>query len=554
MASNFISCADDDFEGRDIPGDLSESNFDHGVASFDPTHSQVIIWSRYSTALPSAEILWQISTDPEFDQVVRSGELTATADRDHTFAVEVQDLEDDQKLYYRFINIEESATSVIGETLTLPQRAERIKMAVCSCSNFPAGLFNVYRDMASSDADVIVHLGDYIYEYGVGGYGTNPSTAALNRAHEPANEIIGLDEYRERYKQYRSDADLKLAHQKKPFICVWDDHEIANDAYRSGTENHQPDEGDYGVRKQNAIRAYSEFLPVRSGDINLIYRNINMGNLVNLIMLDTRIIGRDRQLDYTDYFSATGEFDGEGFRADWLNPDRTILGAEQRNWLIDQVSAGPAKWQVLGQQVLMGKMFIPAELLRSLTRILGEVAATGTTSPETLAQFQMQITELVQLKIRFIQNDPGLTEMEIARINTALPYNLDAWDGYPAERELLYAAFKGKKIVCLAGDTHNAWSSVLTPDGGEQVGREFATSAVTSPGLEGYLGSDPSALAGFEQAFTILIDDLDYVNASRKGYLNMTFTPEEVKGEWVFVDTITSPSFTASTEKTVSFS
>ncbi len=546
LAPNFISCTDDDTIFG-IPDDYTPDNFAHGVASFDPAHNQVIIWTRYNTGKPQVKIYWQVAYDSLFESIFRSGEVITDHTRDYTLAIELQNLEADKKLYYRFFNQEDRSVSIVGETITLPIATDSIKLAVCSCSNYPAGLFNVYKAMANSDADIIVHLGDYIYEYGQGQYGTNEYTTSLDRAHEPANEILNLSEYRTRYKQYRSDKNLQLAHQKKPFICVWDDHEIANDTYKDGAENHQANEGNFNARKADAIKAYSEFLPLRSNDSSLIYRNFNIGNLVNLIMLDTRVIGRDKQLDYVNYIDATGNFNSTNFQTDWLNPTRTLLGTTQRNWLISQVTGSSAHWQVLGQQVLMGKMFIPAEMLLSLSAVVGG-------SPTALQQFQQTLTELVTIKLRYLNGDPTLTSAEIARITTVLPYNLDAWDGYPVERELLYSSFAGKKVVCLAGDTHNAWYTNLVANNSNEIGKEFATSSVTSPGLEYYLGIDASSITGFENAMQILIDDLNYVNASDRGYLTLTFTTNNVESKWNFVNTIFDENFSENTERVESYS
>lgn len=546
LAPNFISCSDDD-SIFGVPDDYSNDNFAHGVASFDPTHNQVIIWTRYNTGKPSVKILWQVAYDAKFETVFRSGEITTDNSRDYTVAIELQNLEADKKLYYRFFNQEDRSVSVIGETITLPVVTNAITLAVCSCANYPAGLFNVYQAMANSNADIIVHLGDYIYEYAQDEYGTNEYTNTLNRKHSPANEIITLNDYRARYKQYRSDKNLQLAHQKKPFICVWDDHEIANDTYKDGAENHQPNEGNFEARKASAIKAYSEFLPMKTNDINLIYRNFNIGNLVNLVMLDTRVIGRDKQLDYSNYFDNSGNFDIPSFQTDLLNPNRTLLGTTQRNWLISQVTGSSATWQVLGQQVLMGKMMIPAELLIGLGSVLGGSATA-------LQQFQQTLSELVSIKLRYTNGDPTLTNTEIERITTVLPYNLDAWDGYPVEREILYNSFGNKKIVCLAGDTHNAWYNNLNDSNANEKGREFATSSVTSPGLEKYLNIDASAIGGFETAMQILIDGLNYLNASDRGYLTVHFTSSTVESKWNFVTTVFNENFSENTERVAYYS
>ncbi|MCG9791341.1 alkaline phosphatase D family protein [Flavobacterium algicola] len=540
IAPNFISCSKDNLNETTInPLDYTNKNFDQGVASFDPTKSKVIIWTRYNT--PGKTILWEVSTKSTFDTILRSGSIVTDASRDNTIAIELTELKENQKLYYRFSNKEDKALSVTGETITFPENSDVVKLAVCSCSNYQAGLFNVYNAMAKSEADVIVHLGDYFYEYQAGGYGSNAANAFLNRMHQPATEILSLEDYRTRYKQYRSDPDLQLAHQKKPFICVWDDHEIANDAYKEGAQNHSADEGDYETRKQNALKAYSEFLPFSRLEANnqtLIYRNFNLGNLVNLTMLDTRIIGRDKQLELGDYLTATG-FNNTKYQADITNPSRALLGTTQRNWLNTIVNSSTAKWQVLGQQVLMARMHVPFEMLTSF----------GSSNLNSV------LAELVKIKLRYAQKDPTLTPQEIARITTVLPYNLDAWDGYPVDREAMYTALGNKKIVTLAGDTHNAWSSKLTKQDKTEVGIELATSGITSPGFEVYLGSpSKETLTAFEGALTTLIDDLNYFDASRRGYILTTFTNANVKADWIFVDTILSTSYTTSVGHTVTYS
>lgn len=541
IAPNFISCSDNTDDANEIinPAEYTHLNFEQGVASFDPTQSKVIIWTRYNN--PNKNILWEVSKDINFTTLLRSGSITTDPSRDNTIAIELTELDENQKLYYRFSNSEDKAISVTGETITFPKNSSSVKLAVCSCSNYQAGLFNVYNAMAKSDADVIVHLGDYFYEYAAGGYGSNSGNAFLNRFHQPEHEILTLDDYRTRYKQYRSDSDLQLAHQKKPFICVWDDHEVANDAYKEGAENHTDNEGNYETRKQNALQAYSEFLPfsrLEANNQSLIYRNFNLGNLVNLTMLDTRIIGRDKQLEIGNYITAGG-FDAASYQADITNPSRALLGTTQRDWLAQIINSNAAKWQVLGQQVLMARMMVPAEML------------TAFGSPN----FTAILTELVTLKVRLLQNDPSLTPQEKARVTTVLPYNLDAWDGYPVDRETMYAAFGNKKIITLAGDTHNAWSSKLTKQDKTEVGIELATSGISSPGFEEYLGNpSKETLSGFEGALTTLIDDLNYFDASRKGYILTTFTNSNVKAEWVFVDTILSPNYTTTVGHTVTYS
>ncbi|WP_417800114.1 alkaline phosphatase D family protein [Tenacibaculum sp.] len=543
LVPNFISCKDDDIDELPIPDNLAEKNFEQGVASFDPTNSQVIIWTRYSTKNTSVTLIWQLAKDKNFKEVVRQAEVTTDASRDFTVAVEIKDLDAGQKLYYRFVSVDEKATSPVGETLTFSESISEVTLAVASCANFAYGYFNVYEEIKKSDADVVIHLGDYIYEYGEKTYGSF-------RTPEPKGEIISLEDYRTRYRQYRSDEQLKELHRRKPFICVWDDHEVANDTYKDGAENHQEDEGSFVSRKQRALKAYSEYLPNMTNlvDNSIIYRNLKMGNLVDLIMLDTRIIGRDKQLEYSAFYNEKGVFDAVAFQQAWLDPQRTLLGTTQLGWLESELAASNSTWQLIGQQVLMGKMLIPAELLTLLAKLLAEVSATGSASEATFNLFKTSITELVTIKTRALQNDPTLTAEEKARIETVLPYNLDAWDGYFMERERILASFKSKNVVVLAGDTHNAWYSDLKDNSGEKVAVEVATSSVSSPGLETYLGASATEL---EAALGLLIDDLQYSNFSQRGYMKLRVTAAGIQTDWNFVDTVTNKTYSNSIGKTV---
>ncbi|WP_454046803.1 alkaline phosphatase D family protein [Chryseobacterium sp. Marseille-Q8038] len=552
------SCSDDFTENGNAPDDLKNGGFESGVASFDPSATGIIIWTRYSKGT-DAEITWEISKNSNFSDVVRRGQTNAAAVNDFTIAVDVQNISSNTKYYYRFYNIKTKEVSVTGETLTLPSKSDavsEVKMAVVSCSNFPAGLFNVYGAIAKSEADVVVHLGDYIYEYAPGQYGTNPYTNPLGRAHQPAKEILNLSDYRERYRQYRGDKNLQLLHQKKPFICVWDDHEFANDTYKSGAENHQPNEGDFQARKMAAFQAYSEYIPLKTGKDMRIYRSFNFGNIVSLYMMDTRVIARDKQMEYSDYLDNTGNFNQLQFKTDFLSTSRKLIGNEQMSWLSSQINGDTAKWKVLGQQILMTKMMVPAELLMLLNQILAEIKQHGSAQPATMQALQNTITQLIILKTRYKQQDPTLTAQEIARITTTLPYNLDAWDGYFMEREQLYSLLAGKNVVVLAGDTHNAWLGKLTDAQGKFIGTELACSSVSSPGLEGYLGisSDPTKAIELAQAFSLLIDDLEYANLYKRGYLHVKFTAGSSVAEWRFVDNVISDTYNTTTEKTYTIS
>ncbi|WP_217495897.1 alkaline phosphatase D family protein [Mangrovivirga cuniculi] len=438
--SAIISCKDEN--DPFVPD--GEYGFFEGVASFDPETDRVILWSRYTPASNEKhpKIVLEVSKEENFNNLVAAQEVSIDSSSDNTLFVDLKNLESNTTYYYRFTSVKTRKVSHTGITKTLPKSGEsnQVSLAVVSCANFQAGLFNTYGAVNNSEADIVIHLGDYIYEYGQGGYGTSELTSVLGRQHSPEGEIVSIDDYRQRYRQYRRDPQLQELHRTRPFICVWDDHEITNDAYVDGAENHQPDEGDYQTRKLNAIQVWHEYLPARVNDNAKIYRNFNIAGIINLIMLDTRIAGREKQLDYSNYFTSKG-FDQNAFAADWLNPERTLLGPEQLNWLSGTLASSNTKWQVLGSQVLMGKYYIPAELLT----ITAQIASGGATQ-ETLQLYNKTVTELVTIKSRLAQGDPTVSTEEKARVETVLPYNLDAWDGYPVEREKVYAAANGKNL------------------------------------------------------------------------------------------------------------
>ncbi|WP_237060264.1 alkaline phosphatase D family protein [Microbulbifer sediminum] len=516
----------------------SEASFPHGVASGDPLQDAVILWTR---AVPATghgaqdpvKVTWELARDNDFTDVLRRGSVETGPRRDYTVKIDVQGLEPDTRYYYRFVGASEQ--SPVGRTKTLPTGSvEQVKLAVFSCSNYPAGYFNAYALAAQrEDWDAVLHLGDYIYEYAADGYATERS-AEIGRALPADNsgEILNLADYRKRYALYRTDAGLQALHAAAPFIAVWDDHEVANDTWKEGAENHSAEEGDFFERRAAAIQAYYEWLPIRPpmGESKpQIYRSFQFGDLLDLHMLDTRVIGRDQQLDFAGYLGEDGSFDGRAFGAALANPDRTLLGPTQRNWLAETLAQAKGHWQLLGQQVLMGKMHLPAEVMMSFY-------SQGKKEDPT--------PELVQLKAASLQGQP-LTEAQRARLAQVVPYNLDAWDGYAVEREALYrhVAAQSKNLVVVAGDTHNAWCNHLTDDSGKLVGLEFATPSVTSPGMESYLKLDEKSAAELARGMSVLIDDLQYCNLHQRGFMALTFNREQVQADWHFIDNIDSTEF-----------
>lgn len=501
--------------------------FEHGVASGDPLARQVVIWTRISiernVPLP---VLWEVSLDAGFRRIVRAGLALTGAERDYTVKVDVSGLRPDTAYFYRFTA--GRAQSPVGRTRTLPVGSvNKVKLAVFTCSNFPAGYFHAYREAAKlNDVHAAVHLGDYIYEYGRGQYASEDA-AAMDREVLPEGELLSLDDYRQRYAQYRGDADLQAVHAAMPFIHVWDDHEIANDTWKDGAENHDPvSEGSFQTRRAHALRAFHEWLPIRTPDPRRpqqIYRSFAFGNLLALHMLDTRVIARDQQLEYANYFGSDGSFDSVRFAADLASTERQLLGTDQLLWLQQQFGGSAATWQVLGQQVLIGRMNIPAPL------VLGQIGFSAYAA--ILAKAQAAPASLSE-------------QEKIILAQPAIPYNLDAWDGYPMARETVFGMARqmNKSLVVLAGDTHNAWANDLLDYQGNPVGVEFAVASVSSPGFEAYFPNENPAVvaAGLEA----LIGPLKYANTGDRGYMVVTATPTECRCDWHYVSTVKAREYT----------
>ncbi|ODY85622.1 alkaline phosphatase D family protein [Vibrio parahaemolyticus] len=528
VATGLIGCGSDDNESVAV-------SFEHGVASGDPTQTQVIIWTRVTTAASYVDVSWQVASDIEFLNVVQSGVFTTDTGRDFTVKVDVQNLNANSQYYYRFMVGE--MMSEVGQTQTLPEDGvEKASMAVVSCANYPAGYFHVYREILNqheqSPFDVVLHLGDYIYEYGAGGYASEDA-AALGREPSKGTECITLDDYRKRYAQYRQDADLQALHAKLPMIAVWDDHELANDTWKNGAENHQDDEGSFIDRRAAAAAAWTEWLPVRENTFSnmLIYRQFSFGSLVNLMMIDTRLVGRDKPLDYFSLSAPTMEAIG-GLVAQSRSADRELLGTEQLAWLMNEFNTHDAKWNVLGQQVLMSRMELPSSVMTAMFQLF---TSTEEKKTEALLAVNTAITGYLA--------DPSADPI-------SLPYNLDAWDGYYVEREKVYQLAKASSgnFVCLAGDTHNAWASELKDVSNNPIGVEFATSSVSSPGLEEYLALDPVAIAQMEYTLPHLVSELQWADIKQRGFMRVTFTADAAQSTWYLVSTIKDKKYQVTTK------
>lgn len=336
-----------------------EGLFSHGVASGEPGADRMLLWTRVTppsegSSEGSLEVWWEIAEDVAFERRVNVGTFVTDASRDYTVKVDVDKLKAGQTYYYRFKAL--GRISPVGRTRTLPVgEVERLRFGVTSCSNYTKGYFHVYDKLADrADLAAVLHLGDYIYEYGGSSDVVKPGEATPGfrgdlegREPDPPHEIISLDDYRRRLAQYRTDPHLQRAHQQHPFIVVWDDHETANNAWPGGAQNHDPErEGAWADRRAAAMQAYFEWLPVHDNDENRIWRTFRYGDLLDLIMLDTRQFGREEQSD-----EARKE------------AGRQLLGAEQEAWLIEQLKTSKATWRTLGQQVMMAHLQINASPL-----------------------------------------------------------------------------------------------------------------------------------------------------------------------------------------------
>ncbi|WP_199849435.1 alkaline phosphatase [Blastococcus sp. Marseille-P5729] len=424
----------------------ADGSFGYGVASGDPTATSVIIWTRFTPvvdgapAIPGsglgdpAVIRWVVAADPTCATPIASGEVTTSAAQDHTVKVDVTGLSPYTRYYYSF-STTDGETSEVGQTRTAPDEAGQthaLRLAQVSCSNYPHGYFGTYRAIAErDDLDFVLHLGDYFYEYGVDDY-SGPSELADVRAHEPAHETVSLADYRLRLAQYHADPDAREAHRRHPFITIFDDHEVTNNAWADGAENHDASEGDYQTRKAAAFQAYVEWLPIRISNGTphqgvKFFRRFTYGDLADLSVIETRQ-NRSEQL---------GEFViiGDPSTNEALyDPDRQIMEPEQMTWLQDGLDQ-PRRWHLIGNQVMVAPIAWPGQYAGG---IQGSIAV-----------------------------------------------NADAWDGYRADQMSLLThmatrpATAGDTVV-LTGDIHSSWVEDLianVPEETTRVVRDYPAAA-----------------------------------------------------------------------------
>ena len=525
---------------------LTDGSFLHGVASGDPQKDKVIIWTRVTPAnkLKSLSVIYEVSKEENFKNIYRSEPVYALQENDYTLKIDLQDLQAGTQYFYRFKT--KNSISVTGKTKTLPIKTDKITLAVFSCANYTNGYFNAYNDAASfKQIDAVVHLGDYIYEYGMldensqDAYATkNAKSIGRELPKNNSQQLVTLEDYRLRYALYRSDSDLQNLHKEFPFIVIWDDHEIANNIYSKGSTLKQ---------RNSAIKAYYEWLPIRppyENEHEKIYRSFHFGELFSLYMLDTRLIARDKQLNYNDYMPKNKDFNLKKFQTDLQESNSKLLGEEQFKWLHKELENTQTKWQILGQQVKVSPSYIPLEVIKLQVQYQN---AKNSQDRELIKKDIFTVFEEIgRIKARSTLKDASLTPQEKKRLAINLPYNLDAWDGYPREREKLYSLLKkySNSTVVLSGDTHYAWSNKLLDKDNEMVGIEIGVPSVSSPGLEeDYDLKDKVMLKRLENSMNIFDENSLYNNQTDRGYLILEITDAEIKTHWRYVDNINSKDY-----------
>jgi alkaline phosphatase D len=493
----------------------AKAPFVHGIASGDPLPDGVILWTRVtpnrhaqpgSRRGPAVDVRWEIASDKHFRHVVKHGHGRATTRHDHTVHVDVRGLRPGRTYWYRFHAL--GATSPVGRTRTAPTRHADVpvRLGVVSCANYDWGYFGAYRHLAGQDVDAVLHLGDYIYEYGPDG----PLGEGLPKPYSPRNaapphECTTGTDYRIRYGCYRLDQDLQALHARHPVIAVWDDHEIANDTWRGGAENHDAGEGTWAARSKGARRAWLEWLPVRRRSRSVpyrIHRRLRLGRHVDLWMLDERRF-RDLQPDSAAFSAGSVDPDRE-------DPHRTMLGAAQLAWLRRGLRESTATWKVIGNQV----PFFPTVL--------------GPGYPEALSAILEPAS-------------PALAHEPAA-------YYVDDWNGYPAERDRLVSTMaEVEDVVILTGDVHQSYACEIPQDvgtysvTGESVGVELIAPGVSSPAISTIIAQFiPGADVAIESVFSAneagFNQWVKYRESSRCGYLVVDIDASRVRADWWLVD------------------
>ncbi|MFC9705453.1 alkaline phosphatase D family protein [Streptomyces sp. NPDC056943] len=437
--------------------DSTAPAFLHGVASGDPLPDGVLLWTRVTPSPeavpgsglgPDVAVGWELAEDRGFTRIAAAGSTTASAVADHTVKADVRGLRPATSYWFRFTAGD--AVSPAARTRTAPAvdaAAPGVRFGVVSCANWESGHFSAYRHLAGrADLDAVLHLGDYVYEYASGAY---PEAKYTVRQHEPRHEIVSLADYRTRHGHYKTDADLQALHAAHPVVAIWDDHEFANDAWTGGAENHTPGaEGEWAARVAAAKQAYFEWMPVRASTEGTVFRRLRFGKLADLHLLDLRT------------FRSAPAKTGSGSVDD---PERTITGRAQLDWLKAGLAGSDATWQLVGTSVMISPIAfgaLPAHLLEPLAELMG-LPKEG------------------------------------------LAVNVDQWDGFTDDRKELIGHLTSRAIrntVFLTGDIHMAWANdvpvkAATYPLSASAATEFVVTSVTSDNLDDMLHVAPGTLS-----------------------------------------------------------
>ncbi len=511
---------------------FATERYQHGVASGDPRSDSIVLWTRVSGLTDAIDVRWQLAGDPMMQRVIASGSVSATPENDYTAKAIATHLTPGATYYYQFTA--GSDRSPVGRTKTLPVGpVDEVVLAIVSCSNYPFGYFNGYEAIADDpDVDLVVHLGDYIYEYDIDGYGGTEGKR-LGRMHEPAHEIVTLADYRQRHAQYKSEPGALAMHATHPFIHTWDDHESTNNSWTDGAENHQADEGEWRQRKSNSLRAYYEWMPIRRPGAGRTpeqsWSHYRFGDLASLITLESRLTARSKQISFADHRDALADPEAAArFYSDVVGAeDRRLLSAELEAYLgsalSESVSAG-RPWRILANQTILADVRMPdidEPTFRDRSSAL----------PDSLQPWLKDLTALGKL---------------------GLPGNMDAWDGYPAARNRLYkiATDSGATdLLVVTGDTHTFWQNQLFDKDGTRMGVELGTSAITSP--RGFWQLGDAAMERFDQLNAARNDSVVWSDGSRRGFIRLSLTPEAARADFKALSDIGSRNYRVSDHRSV---
>ncbi len=517
-----------------VNNDEIVSVFTHGVASGEPQQHSVLLWTRVNpqNVNETNKVHWEISTEPLFKSVIKSGYAEATRERDYTLKVVVDDLSPGTTYFYRFLC--RNQYSEMGRTKTLPAgKLASVTLAVASCSNYAFGFFNAYKDIALDDTiDYVLHLGDYIYEYGQDGWGSDVAKS-LGRQHNPTHETVSLQDYRLRHAQYKRDKASRIMHAAHPIIPTWDDHESTNNPYMQGAQNHQEEtEGAWLTRRDASLKAYFEWMPVYDPKHNenpgAMWRRFDFGDLATMVTLETRHTGRSKQINYQEHLTTLDSPKSlKSFKDKVLNdPTRNMLSPKLEAYYIESFSASLKNnrpWRLVANQIPMARTHVPKT--DDFIGVPNEEA-----------------------------NDPLIEERKALSILSKLnlPIYTDTWDGYPQARERFYKMNTDLGIhdlLVLTGDSHSFWTNKLFNEHDVSMGIEIGTCGISSPG--DFLSFGHDIAEEMDKRLAEHNREVVWTNGRENGYVKLTLEKEKSVAEYKTVSTVISENYQSATLKKV---